>query len=55
MVYFEKVLDSNELAEKFIEEYRQNFHPAGYGTFCRKVTQPDGKVLVKVSRGDSCD
>jgi hypothetical protein len=55
MVYFEKVCDTDQAADTFIEEYCRDYHPAGYGTFCRKVPQQDGKVLVKVSRGDSCD
>jgi len=55
MVYFEKTLDNDALAEEFIIAYCRAYHPAGYSTSCRKVVQPDGKVLVKVTRGSSCD
>jgi len=55
MVYFEKTFDTEAQADEFIERYCQNYHPAGYGTWCRKVPQSDGKVLIKTSRGDSCD
>jgi len=55
MVYFEKVCATEEAADKFIENYEREYHPAGYGTWCRKETQSDGTILVKVSRGDSCD
>lgn len=55
MVYFEKVCENDEAAQKFIENYEREYHPAGYGTWCRKIPRQDGKVLVKVSRGDSCD
>lgn len=54
MVYFEKECDTDAEADKFIEEYCKNYHPAGYGTSCRKEVKGD-KVLVKVSRGSSCD
>jgi hypothetical protein len=55
MVYFETTFDTDEQAEIFIEGYCWNVTRSGYGTSCRKVVQPDGKVLVKISRGDSCD
>jgi hypothetical protein len=56
MVYFDKVFETHEQADKFIEEYYAAYHPAGYGTWCRKEDLPnDGGVKVKVSRGSSCD
>lgn len=55
MVYFEKTLPNVEAADAFIEAYCRDYHPAGYGTWCRKETKEDGTVLVKVSRGSSCD
>jgi hypothetical protein len=42
-------------ADEFIEHYCREYAPEGYGTICRKATQPDGMVVVKVSRGSSCD
>lgn len=55
MVYFDKTFNTHEEADKFIDAYYADYHPAGYGTWCRKEDLPDGKVLVKVSRGSSCD
>jgi hypothetical protein len=57
MVYLEKTFYTEAEADTFIESYCRNYHPAGYGTSCRKVISKDepGKILVKISRGDSCD
>ena len=55
MVYLEKVFEDEKKADAFIEAYCRDYHPAGYGTWCRKETKEDGTVLVKVSRGSSCD
>lgn len=42
-------------ADKFIERYMQEYHPAGYGTRASKKIEPDGSVTVDISRYDSCD
>ena len=55
MVRFNKTFDNDAEAEKFITEYYEQYHPAGYGTWCKKKPLADGKVEVHVSRGSSCD
>jgi hypothetical protein len=55
MVYFEETFETEAKADEFIKEYCRSYHPAGYGTYCRKVVMPDGKTMVKTTRGESCD
>ena len=55
MVYEQAAFKTEQEADEFIAHYCREYNPAGYGTICRKVTQTDGKILVKVSRGSSCD
>ena len=55
MVYFDKTFNTDAEADSFIEAYEREYHPAGYGTRCRKEKLADGKIKVLISRGDSCD
>ena len=55
IIYLEKEFATEAEADKFIETYCENYHPAGYGTDCRKTKLEGGKVKVNVSRGSSCD
>ena len=50
-----KTCANDEEAEKYIERYMREYHPAGYGTQARKEPQPDGSIIVTMTRGDSCD
>ena len=54
MVYLQEKFATEAEADKFIVDYEANYHPAGYGTWCRKK-EVDGVWIVDVTRGDSCD
>ena len=50
-----KTCANEQEAEKYIESYMREYHPAGYGTQAHKDVQPDGTVIVTMTRYDSCD
>lgn len=47
--------ESEEKLQEKIDDYMQDYHPAGYGTWIDSKSQKDGKFIAVVKRYDSCD
>ena len=51
-----KIVGEKKEALEWLEHLKQSYHPAGYGTYGKIVSEnSDGKVEMNASRSNSCD
>jgi hypothetical protein len=51
-----KVIGPKAECEAWLEKLKENFHPSGYGTYGKFITElPNGNQVMSAYRANSCD